>query len=146
MPKRRPFSVTLLLLMVLSLSGWGAVRFAAALRWQDVLNEFEASLSPLYLTITGAGWVVVGIALLIGLLNRIKRTLPAIIASMVIWLLEYWGERIFFQSTRANLPFALTCSILAIAVTWILTNLPGTQSFFTRSEEHEQPVEKQNTR
>ena len=42
MYRRRPFSVTLLLWLVLSLSAWGAVRLIAALRWWNVLNEFEA--------------------------------------------------------------------------------------------------------
>jgi hypothetical protein len=60
MPRKRPFGVTLLLWLVLSLSAWGTVRLLAALRWWDVLNEFEARLSPLYLSITGAGWVLKG--------------------------------------------------------------------------------------
>ena len=145
MPKKRPFGVTLLLWMVLILSAWGVVRFFAALRWWGVLNEFETSLSPLYLSITGAGWGVAGGVLLSGILLRKNWTLPAVIASILIWLIEYWVERIFFQSSRANLPFALTCSILVIAITWILAILPGNKSFFIKSEEHEQPVEKPNT-
>lgn len=144
MPYKRPFSVTLLLFMVLTLSAWGAVRFIAALRWWDVLVEFKTSLSPLYLSITGAGWVAAGGVLLFGLLKRKKWTIPMAVTSVLIWLIEYWLERIFFQSSRANLPFALTCSILAIAVTWVLAILPGTISYFARSEEHEQSIEKPN--
>ena len=141
MPQKRPFGVTLLLWMVLILSAWGAVRFFASLRWWNVLNEFEASLSPLYLSITGASWVLAGGVFLSGILRRRKWALPAVVASIFVWLIEYWIERVFFQSSRANLPFALTLSILAIVITWILAVLPGTKSYFTKSEEHEQPTE-----
>ena len=143
--KRRPFGVTLLLWMVLILSTWGVVRLLGALRGWDVLVEFDASLSPLYLSITGAGWGLAGGVLLYGILRRKKWVLPAVVTSLLVWLIEYWIERIFFQSARANMPFALTCSILVIIVAWILAILPGTKSFFAISEEHEQPVEKSNT-
>ena len=143
--KRRPLGVTLLLWMVLILSTWGVVRLLEALRGWDVLVEFDASLSPLYLSITGAGWGLAGGVLLYGILRRKKWVLPAVVTSLLVWLIEYWIERIFFQSARANMPFALTCSILVIIVAWILAILPGTKSFFAISEEHEQPVEKSNT-
>jgi len=64
MPEKRPFGVTLLLWLVLSLSAWGLVRLLAALRAWDVLYEFGARLSPPYLSITGAGWAVAGGVLL----------------------------------------------------------------------------------
>lgn len=145
MPQKRPFGVTLLLWMVLILSAWGAVRFLAALRWWDVLYEFESSLSPLYLSVTGAGWSAAGGVLLSGILRRKRWVLPVLATSVSVWLIEYWLERILFQPARANLPFALTCSILVIAFIVILVILPGARSFFAKSEEHEQPVEKPNT-
>jgi len=145
MPQKRPFGVTLLLWMVLIQSAWSAVRFLAALRWWSVLNEFEANLSPLYLSITGAGWVVAGGVLLSGILRRKKWTPPAIVASILVWLIEYWIERVIFQSSRANLPFALTFSILVATVGWILAVLPRTKSYFAKSEEHEQSIEESNT-
>src|SRR5829696_4038152 len=51
MPQKRPFGVTLFLWLVLSLSAWGLLRLFAAWRWWDVLTEFHARLSPLYLSI-----------------------------------------------------------------------------------------------
>ena len=141
MPQKRPFGVTLLLWMVLILSAWGVVRFIAALRWWNVLYEFENSLSPLYLSITGAGWGAAGIVVLSGILRRRPWARSAVAVSVLVWLIEYWIERFVFQSSRANLPFALTLSALAIIIVWILAILPGTKTFFAKSEEHEQPVE-----
>jgi hypothetical protein len=116
--------------MVLTLSTWGAVRFIASVRAWGVLAEFGNSLSPLYLSITGTGWGAAGGVLLSGILRRKRWVPPAVVTSLFIWLIEYWVERIFSQSSRVNLPFALTCSILVIAVVWILAILPGTKSFF----------------
>ncbi len=141
MPKKRPFSVTLFLWMVLSLLVWGAVRLLAALRWWGVLYEFDARLSPLYLSITGAGWALAGGVLLWSLWSRKTWTHWAVPASIGIWLAEYWIERLFFQSPRANLPFALVASTLLLILTITITLTRATKNFFTKSEEHEQPNE-----
>jgi hypothetical protein len=141
MLRKRPFSVTLLLWLVLSLSAWGLVRLLAALRWWEVLNEFGASLSPLYLSITGVGWAIVGIVLLWGLFSRKPWTRLAIPASIFLWLMGYWIERMFFESPRANLPFALIASVLLFGVTLFSALNRKTKQFLIRSEEHEQPNE-----
>jgi hypothetical protein len=142
--QKRPFGVTLLLWMVLSLSAWGAVRLFAALRWWDVLYEFDARLSPLYLSITGAGWVLAGGVLLLGMLRGKMWSRPAILVSILLWLIQYWIERILFESSRANLPFALIGSVVILVSAHLAVFHRTTTSFFTRSEEHEQPDETPN--
>ncbi len=141
MPRKRPFGVTLLLWLVLTLSAWGAVRFFAALRSWGVLNEFGARLSPLYLSITGAGWVVVGGVFLWSLFSGKLWTRWAIPASIFLWLMEYWIERLFFESPRENLSFALIASILLLLVTLVSALHSRTRKFFIKSEEYEQPNE-----
>jgi hypothetical protein len=141
MPGRRPFRVTLLLWLVLSLSAWGLLRFAAALRWWNVLYENEARLSPLYLSITGAGWAAAGIVLLWSIFTIKRWVYKAIPIAMLLWLLEYWIERIFFEGQRSNLAFAIVTSLLAILFTWIIAFHRTTRKFLTKSEEHEQPEE-----
>jgi hypothetical protein len=137
--RKRPFSVTLLLWLVLSLSAWGAVRLLAALRWWNVLTEFEARLSPLYLALTGAGWVVAGALLLWGLFRGTSWIPRAIAASILLWILQYWIERMFFESPRENLLFALILTVVLFIVTIISAFNRKTKVFLTRSEEHEQP-------
>jgi len=125
--------------MVLSLSVWGAIRLFAALRWWDVLYEFHARLSPLYLCITGAGWVLAGGILLRSIWSRKAWARWTIPASISLWLAEYWIERLFFQAPRANLPFMSALSALLLILTIAITFNRSTRNFFTRSEEHEQP-------
>ena len=143
--RRRPFGVTLLLWLVLSLSAWGGVRLIAALRWWNMLNEFEARLSPLYLSITGVAWIVAGAVLLWGLFSGKLWTIRAILASISLWILQYWVERIFFESPRANLFFASIVTVLLFIVTLISALSRKTKEFFIRSEEHEQPTQYSDT-
>jgi hypothetical protein len=138
MPRKRPFGVTLLLLMVLSLLAWGIIRLYAAFRWWTVLIEFRSTVSPLYLSITGAGWGMVGCVLLWSMFAGKPWSPRAIFTSILVWLIEYWIERVFFESARANLPFAVVGSILIISITLISTLHKSTKNFFTRSEEYEQ--------
>ena len=141
MLRKRPFGVTLLLWMVLSLLAWGTVRFFATLRAWDILLEFRSNLSPLYLSITGAGWAVAGGVLLWSMFIGKKWTPRAILTSISVWLIEYWLERVFFQQPRANLPFAVVGSIVILCITLISTIHKSTRNFFTRSEEYEQQNE-----
>jgi hypothetical protein len=145
MSRKRPFGVTLLLWMVLTLIVWGGVRFFAALRWWDILVEFQSGLSPLYLAITGAGWGSAGCVLLWSIFTGRARAHQAMLTSIIIWLLEYWLERIFFQSPRVNLPFALISTILILSITLISTLHKSTREFFTRSEAYEQQIENSGT-
>ena len=141
MPQKRPFGVTLFLWMVLSLSGWGLLRFLAALRWWDVLTRYQASLSPLYLAITGAGWILAGAMLLWSIWAGQRWAHPAVPISVCLWLVIYWIERLFFQAPRANLPFMIGVTLLILTVTLICTFNRKTKLFLIKSEEHEQPEE-----
>src|SRR5688572_20306581 len=141
MPPKQPLGVTLLLWLVLSLSAWGVVRLLGALRWWDVLNEFGARLNPLYLSITAVGWIVAGAALLLGLFRGKSWIRLAIPVCIGLWIVEYWVERIFFESPRANFLFALMLSILLFTVTVVSALNRKTKIFLVRSEEHEQPNE-----
>jgi len=141
MPQKRPFGVTLFLWMVLSLTAWGSVRLTTALRWWDALREFGARLDPLYLSITGAGWSVAGLALLWSIWRGKAWARWAIFGAISMWLAEYWIERLFFQTARSNWPFALFISILLLSITSISTLHKSTKLFFVQSEEYEQQNE-----
>lgn len=115
------------------------LRLLAALRWWDVLYEFGASLSPVYLSLTGAGWAAAGAVLLWGIWTGKRWALWAFPAAIILWLAGYWLERLFFQAPRANLAFMAVVSIVLLAVTFLFTSRRSTRNFFVKSEEHEQP-------
>ena len=145
MPRKRPFGVTLLMWMVLTLIVWGVLRSFAALHWWDILVEFDSSLGPFYLALTGAGWTVAGCVLLWSMFNGRPWTRQAILIFAIIWMLEYWLERTFFQSPRVDLPFALISMVLILSITVAITLHKNTREFFSRSEEYEQQNENPGT-
>lgn len=138
MSQSRPFGVTPLLLLVLSLSAWGALRLAATLRWWSVLTEFGSSLSVWYLSIGGAGWLVVGGALFWALAARKRYARSALLISIVLWYCQYWVERIFFQAPHSNTAFVLIVMVILLAAIVADINLPSVKNYFMKSEEHEQ--------
>ena len=141
MLKKRPFGVTLLLWLVLTLIAWGAVRLIATLRAWDFLLEFESSLSPVYLAGTGAAWSLVGCVLLWSMFTNPPWARLAILIAIVVWLIEYWVERIFFQAPRTNLLFSVISSALMLGIALTSTLHKSTRDFFTGSEEYEQHIE-----
>ena len=145
MPRKRPFGVTLLMWMVLTLIVWGALRSFAALHWWDILVEFDSSLSPLYLALIGAVWSVAGCVLLWSMFTGRPWAHRAMLISTILWLSEYWLERTFFQSPRVDLPFAFISTVLILSVTLAITLHKGTREYFTRSEEYEQQNENPGT-
>lgn len=116
--------------MVLSLSVWGLLRLFAALRWWDVLYEFGARLGPLYLTITGVGWLLAGTVLFWGAWSRRAWARLAVPAFIGLWVAAYWVERLFFQAARSNVPFMLAASVLLLVVVAIITFHRSTQIYF----------------
>ncbi len=136
-PANRPFGVTLLLWLVLSLSAWGATRVAAAFRWWDVLLEYDSRLSPAYLAVTGVIWAIAGIALCWSMIRREESARLRLVSAAGVWQAQFWVERVFFQSERANLPFALTASIAMLLVIVVITFHRSTIYYFSKSEDHE---------
>ncbi len=141
----RPASVTLLLWVVLLFSAWGAVRLVAALRWWDVLYEFEARLRPLYLSMNGIIWCVVGGVFFWAVITRRRWLRPALLFAAILWYCQYWVERIFFQAQRANTVFVAIVTTLLLAVIATCIFLPSTKTYFTRIEEHEQADQSSET-
>ena len=125
--------------MVLCLSAWGLLRLLGALRWWDVLAQFNASLCPAYLAITGAAWLVAGVVLFWSIWAGKRWAYLAIPISIFIWLAEYWLERIFFQDPRANLAFMIAITLAISVITLLITFNRRTKEFLQKSEDYEQP-------
>lgn len=145
MRPNRPFGVTLLLCMVLMLTAWGATRVAAALRWWDVLVEFGSRLSPGYFAVTGSIWAVAGVALCWGIIARSGTIRLRLASAAGLWQAQWWIERVFFQSERSNLPFALIASAVILLIAAIILLHASTIRYFSISEEHEQADQSSKT-
>lgn len=129
---KRPFSVTILLWLVLSLTVWSGLRLASAILWWGTLLEFASPPGPLYIALSGAVWLGAGIGLFWGMWQAkpwIQIALLGVAAGLSVW---YWCDRLLLQTPRENWPFALLATVLVLIVLSVCVYLPGTKTFFTK--------------
>ena len=134
---KRPFSVTILLWLVLSLTAWSGLRLVTAILWRSTLHEFTPSPGPAYIAISGAAWLLAGIGLLWGMWQAkvwIRSALLGTGAGFFVW---YWCDRLLLQFPHTNWPFALAITILILIFLSVCVFLPGTKTFFTKREAHD---------
>jgi hypothetical protein len=134
---KRPFSVTILLWLVLSLTTWSGFRLASAILWWQTLIEFTSSPGPAYIALSGAVWLLAGIGLLLGMWQAKAWIRSALLGTGAGFSAWYWCDRLLLQSPRANWPFALAATVLLLMLLSICVYMPGTKIFFTKRETHD---------
>ena len=143
MKSRRPFSVTLIvcLVLIVTIAAWARLWLSIS-EW-NFLSEL-LSFSPAYLSVTGSLWGLVGLPLIWGLW-RGKSWAPGFIRlAVLVFSLYYWADRVIlsgYANRNANWPFALAINlIVGIWIFWVLTR-PKTKNFF--GDVHERKPENQ---
>jgi len=135
----RPFSVTLLSLIVLSLTAWNGLRLEASIASWKALEEFETRPGPLYIALSGAFWLPVGIIVFVALWWGKAWARKAAFFAVTGYTSWYWFDRLILQYPHAGWPFALAVSIILFIYTWL--TLQGSRKFFaqikTSRREHE---------
>jgi len=134
---KRPFSVTILLWLVLSLTAWSALRLYSAIRWRNELIEFAALPGPWYIAVSGGVWLIASLALLWGMWQTktwIRYALLGTGAGFTVW---FWCDRFLFQSSRTNGTFALTTNILLLIILSVCVFAPSTIAFLSKREAHD---------
>ena len=128
---KRPFSVTILLWLVLSLTVWSILRLVSAIQWWQILSELASPPGPLYIAISASVWLLVGLVLLWGIWQAkawIQTALLGAGAGFTVW---YWCDRLFLQMSHQNWPFALGLTVLMLIIVMICVAHPHTKAFFT---------------
>jgi UPF0716 family protein affecting phage T7 exclusion len=134
---KRPFSVTILLWLVLSLTAWSGLRLYSAIKWWSTLSEFASPPGPLYIAVSGGIWLVASILLLWGLWQTKAWVRFALLGAGAAFMVWYWCDRFIFQMSSGNWPFALLVSILLLIVLSVCVFVPGTRTFFSKREAHD---------
>jgi fucose 4-O-acetylase-like acetyltransferase len=132
---KRPFSVTLFALAVLSIAVIHLVRFIQAIQQWEFLASWPG-VSPLYLAVTGIVWLGAGLPLAWGLWWG-KGWAP--VASRIIllaFILYGWLDRILIanrevtMSRDASWPFWAGFTLFIAILTYCLFSRPRTKAFF----------------
>ena len=138
MRTRRPFSVTLLALGVLSIAVINTIRFVQALQLWEFLYSLPG-VSPPYLAITGAAWALVNFPLWWGLWTGQRWAPHATLIGLAAYVLYAWFDRIFVANTPLTLdgshawPFRVGATlVILVLVIWILSRQKA-KTFFRRN-------------
>ena len=120
---RRPLSVTLLAVGVLTLAGINLLRFAVSLQQRAFLSSL-LPLEPLYLTISGLVWGLLGLLLAWGLWSGLSWAVRTTQVAVLVYSTYFWLDRIFLANGAGrNWLFALAVNLsLLVVVSWILSN------------------------
>jgi hypothetical protein len=118
---KRPFLVTLLAFVVLTITAVHLVRFFLALSWWEFLSGLPG-VSPLYLAVTGLTWALIGLPLAWGLWQGLPRVPKALRLLAPAYCGYDWLERLLLAGSSAemtNWPFAAGLTIvLLVTVYW----------------------------
>lgn len=135
---KRPFVVTLLILLVLSYTTLGWLGFIEALRHWDFLQEIPLAVPPLYLASRSAFWGLIGLPLIWGLwVGRVWAWYAAQIAAG-LYAFYYWLDRLFIAHPSAiaeRWPFAIGLTVSCLADIFVVLWLPRSRRFFKRQTE-----------
>lgn len=132
---KRPFSVTLMSCLVLSLIVWSSVRLIAILWWWRTIQVYSHVYLPLYISGSAVVWLAVGLILLWGIFGKKAWVLNALIGTGAGYTVWYWCDRLFIQWQHANWKFALSATILLIVLVMISVTNPKSKIFFNKKRE-----------
>jgi len=122
--RKRPFSVTLLAIGVLTLTVAGFVRMGQAITLWNDLKGLSLSVSPLYLVVTGLIFGLAGLPIGWGIWRGLSWAPRFTIGYVIVVLMYFWLDRIFFirsETGLVNTPFAIGVTILILpGVSWVL--------------------------
>jgi len=135
---KRPFSVTVLILLVLSYSALGWLGFFEILPHWEFLLELPLAVPLLYLALRSAFWGLVGLPLIWGLWVGRTWACYAMQIAAALYASHYWLDRFLLadRSAIANRwPFAVSLTLLCLAYTYIALRLPRSRRFFKLKNE-----------
>jgi hypothetical protein len=144
---QRPFSVTLLVLIVLTIAGLSMTRFILTIRQWEFLAGWPG-VSPLYMALSGFIWALVCIPVIWGLWQGYPWAARLTKAVALTYAMYYWLDRLFIAYhfgtgtvergrylLPTNWPFAVGITIIFLAFNaWTLSR-PKAKAFFGENYE-----------
>jgi len=130
--QKRPFLVTLLAVLVLSITIVNLLRLVNTIALWSFLSDFPG-ISPFYLAATGLVWALIGVALVWVLWTGNPRA-PTVARILTIFYLSYkWLEWIVLTTSGnklQNWPFLVVLTIVVILFTFWTLSRSDAKDFF----------------
>jgi hypothetical protein len=135
---KRPFSVTLLFIGVLSIAGLHLLRLLQAVRQWAYLESLPG-VSPAYLAATGLVWGGFGIVLAAALWFGWAWAPRGTLAAALSYALYTWLDRLFIANVSTGVydgfawPFRLAATAVLLGLVFWIFSRPRARSFFRRN-------------
>lgn len=113
---KRPFSVTLALVLVLTLAAWNALKTWTSLAWRDVLLEYGARVSPSTGFVAGTFWFIIGLFTAWAVWRGKDWGAKWLVGAAAGYTVWYWSERLVWQNPRQNAVFAVVVNVVCVAL------------------------------
>jgi hypothetical protein len=130
---KRPFSVTLLAVAVLSLAAWNAGQAAIAAREISFMQSLGVSVPGGLQIVTGATWAIGFWLAAIGVWRLKGWGRRWLLIAIVAYQLQVWIERLALERASYEVltrPAAIVVSISSIVIVWFVLFLPKIRRAF----------------
>jgi hypothetical protein len=135
---KRPFSVTLIILGVLTIAGINLIRLVESLQLWDFLVQFPG-VNPFYMAASGLIWFLISLMLFVFLWRGMRITYSLFPPAAVLYILYAWldsslvGGQLDLTNIRSNWPFKAGLSLLVLVfLFWTFSRL-GVKAYFGRN-------------
>lgn len=133
--KRRPLSLTIILLVYLLWISLGWLRFFNAISGRGLILDLLPPGLNLFLIAAGLTWGLAGLPVVWGILTRACWTPLLIRITAILYPGIYWFERLFLwqdQDAGRNWPFMLLLTILWLVLTFGGLQLNRVKQYFKK--------------
>jgi hypothetical protein len=128
--RHRPISISILAIIILWLAVWNGLRLGEAIFFWNTIEAYGTY--PLYMSISGGIWLVIGLFLTWSLWQgrgwgRVAAILVS--AGYTAW---YWFDRLVLQEPHANWPFVLIANIIFLLLIFFILFSRGIRRYFQK--------------
>jgi hypothetical protein len=115
---KRTFRITCIAIIIVFAAIWNGLRLGETIFFWKTLEKYGAH--PLYISISGGLWLLVGLVLFEGLWLGKAWVLVASLGGIVGYTAWYWFDRLVMQVPHANWPFVLTATLVFMLIILIV--------------------------
>jgi hypothetical protein len=133
----RPSRISILAIFILWIAILNGLRLGEAIYFWKTLDEYR--VSPLYISLSGTLWLIVGVMLVWGLWQRKDWGRKAVILGTLAYTSWYWFDRLVLQALHANWPFVLFTNIMLLLIIFYILFSQKTRRFYNRDLYERQP-------
>lgn len=135
--KRIPPPVTKLICIVLFSMLYNSIRIYSILINSETLTIYQSHPGPLFLVISSAFWLAIGILLIIGIIKRLMYMPIFIYLSSVLGVVWYWVDRLIFQKRITAFLFPTIESVFILFIIYLFTSNHVTKNYFREQAIHD---------